>query len=234
MGTGPTPPPLMPHAPESEWTEPSPPPTPTQQPIVTKQTTIVGYLTRTDQLTCTSLVQATAPTQDLVLTLTDQPLADSTSLDQDAADGYQVDRVDTLRVTKESEQVTNNKKQVPEDCNQQIPAPSTSNNKNDKEESHCEYKRGGFCKVHEIQGSKYWIHTRTWKKKSNGTYGYVNGRKVGYKCSSLTQFLPPSSTDEKVNPIFNTDGVVGNTANQRVLSTFATYDLDNEATQNEK
>ena len=108
----------MPPAPESEWTEPSPPPTPTQQPIVTKQTTIVGYLTRTDQLTCTSLVQATAPTQDLVLTLTDQPLADSTSLDQDAADGYQVDRVDTLRVTKESEQVTNNKKQVPEDCNQ--------------------------------------------------------------------------------------------------------------------
>ena len=89
---------------------------------------------------------------------------------------------------------------------------------------------GGFCKVHNLQGSKCWIPTKTRKKKPNGIYGYVYGKKVGYKCS-MTQFLPPSNTDEKTNPIFNTDGVVCNTEKQGVLSTFTTFNNLDEASR---
>ena len=144
--------------------------------------------------------------------------------------GYQVEGMDAHEVTREPGLVTINKRQVSEQCDQQTPAPPINKNKNENGESHCEFKRGGFCKVHNLQGSKYWIPTKTRKKKPNGIYGYVYGKKVGYKCS-MTQFLPPINTDEKTNPIFNTDGVVCNTENQGVLSTFTTFNNLDESSR---
>ena len=124
---------------------------------------------------------------------------------------------------------TTKKIQNIEECNQQAPPPPMNMNMNENRESNCEFKRGGICKVHNTQGSKYWIPTKTWKKKSNGSYGYVSGRRVGYRCSS-TQFLQPSSAIEKANP----DGVVSNTAIQGVPSILPAINLDKESPQIEK
>ena len=227
MGTGPTLPPKMPPAPEKGWSIPSPI-TP-QQPLVTKQTTIIGYLAKAVQLPCNSMVKVTAPNQDPDVTPPVQPLEEVPNQDQETSPGYEVGRLDTSEVTKEPELDTTKKNQNSEQSNLQTPTPPINKNINENGESNCEFKRGGFCKVHNVQGSKYWIPTKTWKKKTNGSFGYVNGRKVGYKCSS-TQFLPPSSTIEKAFP----DGVVSNTVIQRVPSTLPAINLDKGAPQIEK
>ena len=57
---------------------------------------------------------------------------------------------------------------------------SSSNDVYDVKDMQCDYKRGGWCKVHRKQGTKVLKVTRKWELLKNGLHGYRTHKKVTY------------------------------------------------------
>ena len=79
----------------------------------------------------------------------------------------------------------------------------------------CSYKRGGMCNIHNKVGTRSIIQTKSWKKKKDGSFGYVTSKKVSYSCESdgLRKIVVPSciisETDGGPNNGSNSDAVLG-------------------------
>ena len=79
----------------------------------------------------------------------------------------------------------------------------------------CSFKRGGMCIIHKKVGIKSIKQTRSWKKKKDGSFGYITSKKVSYSCESneLRKLLTPSciisETDGGPNNGSNSDDVLG-------------------------
>ena len=76
--------------------------------------------------------------------------------------------------------------------NQEIPrtepAPSTKLNSKLEVQSdslnteNCEFRRGGYCNTHQVQGTKYGRTEKNRVRGKDGIYKYKYSRKVGYRC----------------------------------------------------
>ena len=51
----------------------------------------------------------------------------------------------------------------------------------DKEK--CEFKRGGMCKTHQKQGSKFKISVLKWQQDKSGLFKYVRTQQTKYTCN---------------------------------------------------
>ena len=68
----------------------------------------------------------------------------------------------------------------------------------------CEFKRGGMCVTHGMEGVKNVTKWQEWGLKKNGMYGYLPRQKTTYRCGGkpvLAGYLSPTKV------IRNDDGV---------------------------
>ena len=54
----------------------------------------------------------------------------------------------------------------------------------------CTFKRGGMCNLHQIVGTRSTRTSKSWKKKKDGSFGYVTSKKVEYTCKFSNQSNP--------------------------------------------
>ena len=83
----------------------------------------------------------------------------------------------------------------------------------DEKKENCSYKRGGWCNVHNKVGIKSIRQSKCWKKKKDGSFGYVTSKKVEYKCESTTMRKPALPTGSSIS---ETDGVQNNGSNYTI------------------
>ena len=60
--------------------------------------------------------------------------------------------------------------------------PSIASTDKLSEKESCVFRKGGLCTTHNIVGTRSIRQTKSWKKKKNGTYGYITNKKVIYTC----------------------------------------------------
>ena len=63
----------------------------------------------------------------------------------------------------------------------------------------CEFKRGGFCKTHNMMGRKD-IHTKkVWTKLSDGSFGWRVKRQTYYHCENITMNVPQNHAHSTIS-----------------------------------
>ena len=50
----------------------------------------------------------------------------------------------------------------------------------------CDFKRGGFCKTHNMMGQKNVLTRKVWTKLSDGSFGWRMKRQTNYRCENIT------------------------------------------------
>ena len=80
----------------------------------------------------------------------------------------------------------------------------------------CSFKRGGMCSTHNRVGTRSIKQTKCWKKKKDGSFGYITSKKVVYTCEFNEMRKPVipvscviSETDGDPNNGSNSDALLG-------------------------
>ena len=80
--------------------------------------------------------------------------------------------------------------------------PMNSMNVEQNNKYECVFKRGGLCKTHGVMGRRNVKSKQVWKRKKDGTYGWITSKKVEYECEGLSnQMQPVSQSSGSVNII---------------------------------
>ena len=80
----------------------------------------------------------------------------------------------------------------------------------------CSFQRGGMCSTHNRVGTRSIKQTKCWKKKKDGSFGYITSKKVVYTCEFNEMRKPVipvscviSETDGDPNNGSNSDALLG-------------------------
>ena len=80
--------------------------------------------------------------------------------------------------------------------------PMDSMNVKQNNKYECVFKRGGLCKTHGVMGHRNVKSKQVWKRKKDGTYGWITSKKVEYECEGFSnQMQPVSQSSGSVNII---------------------------------
>ena len=101
----------------------------------------------------------------------------------------------------------------------------------DKEES-CSFKRGGMCCIHNVVGTRSSKTSMSWKRKKDGTYGYMTSKKIEYTCSYSNKRKPVLSEGAGYR-ISGTDGVSSNGINKEFLRELS-FSIEGDVTKLEE
>ena len=177
-------------------------------PRVVKQSSIKHYLEQPLANTCTSLAQDIPPPTPCGsrIPIEDITFEDNTVM-QPSQDPLIQDDGDSVLPTPASNGDHNDGYKTTKTSKE---PPSVTSNEN------CTFKRGGMCVVHNRLGTKDWKTTTSWKKKKDGSFGWVYGKKVIYRCEFSSK-KKPGRTMDSVLKNSESDGA-GNNGKKQLLS----------------